>query len=176
MEQLLSVLQMRFEQHMYRHPGISWDDVVARLAKQGKALKTLQAMEDTGGEPDVIALNQETGQVLFADCAKATPAGRRSLCYDEAALASRKLNRPAGSAMGMARDIGAPMMDDAHYLMLQAVETVDEKTSSWIATPDDMRKLGGALFGDARYGRVFFYHNGAESYYAARGFRVYLWV
>lgn len=176
MEQLLAVLKSRFEQHMHRHPQLTWSMVEARLRQSPTALTGLSDMEETGGEPDVIALHADNGQVLYADCAKASPAGRRSLCYDEAALASRKLNKPQGSAMGMAARMGAVLMDEAHYRMLQAVETVDEKTSSWIATPEDMRKLGGALFGDARYGRVFFYHNGAESYYAARGFRVYLWV
>ncbi|MGE0329854.1 MAG: DUF4256 domain-containing protein [Ramlibacter sp.] len=168
---LLQTLKTRFDKHMARHKGIAWTDVQARIEGNAKALKTLQAMEDTGGEPDVIARDKATGAITFADCATESPTGRRSLCYDRAALDARKENKPAGNAMDMAADIGLELMDEAQYRALQTLGTFDAKTSSWIATPKDVRALGGALFGDWRYGRVFVYHNGVQSYYAARGFR-----
>lgn len=168
---LLQTLKTRFDKHMARHKGIAWTDVQARIEGNAKALKTLQAMEDTGGEPDVIARDKATGVITFADCAAESPAGRRSLCYDRAALDARKENKPAGAAMDMAADLGVEMMNEEQYRVLQTLGTFDAKTSSWIATPKDVRALGGALFCDWRYGRVFVYHNGVQSYYAARGFR-----
>lgn len=168
---LLQTLKTRFDKHMARHKGIAWTDVQARIEGNAKALKTLQAMEDTGGEPDVIAHDKTTDEITFADCAAESPTGRRSLCYDRAALDARKENKPAGNAMDMAADMGVEMMDEEQYRALQTLGTFDAKTSSWIATPQDVRALGGALFCDWRYGRVFVYHNGVQSYYAARGFR-----
>lgn len=168
---LLQTLKTRFDKHMARHKGMAWADVQARIEGNAKALKTLQAMEDTGGEPDVIARDKTTGEITFADCAAESPTGRRSLCYDRAALDARKENKPAGNAMDMAADIGVELLDETQYRALQTLGTFDAKTSSWIATPQDVRALGGALFCDWRYGRVFVYHNGVQSYYAARGFR-----
>lgn len=168
---LLQTLKARFDKNMVRHKGIAWADVQARIEGNAQALKTLQAMEDTGGEPDVIALDKATGEITLADCSAESPTGRRSLCYDRAALDARKENKPAGNVMDMAADIGLELMDEEQYRALQKLGTFDAKTSSWIATPKDVRALGGALFGDWRYGRVFVYHNGVQSYYAARGFR-----
>ncbi len=168
---LLDTLQARFTKHMARHKGVTWADVQARIEGNAKALKALQAMEASGGEPDVIAQDKKTGELSFADCAAESPAGRRSLCFDAAALKARKENKPAGSAMDMAAAIGVELMDEAQYRALQALGEFDLKTSSWIATPADVRALDGALFCDRRYGKVFTYHNGAQSYYAARGFR-----
>lgn len=168
---LLQTLKTRFDKHVARHEAIAWADVQARIEGNAKALKTLQAMEDTGGEPDVIARDKATGEVTFADCAAESPTGRRSLCYDRAALDARKENKPAGNATDMAADMGVELMDEAQYRALQTLGTFDAKTSSWIATPQDVRALGGALFCDWRYGKVFVYHNGVQSYYAARGFR-----
>ena len=168
---LLQTLKTRFDKHMGRHKGIAWADVQARIEGNAKALKTLQAMEDTGGEPDVIARDKATGEVTFADCSAESPTGRRSLCYDRAALDARKENKPAGNALDMAEDIRLELMNEEQYRALQTLGTFDAKTSSRIATPKDVRALGGALFCDWRYGRVFVYHNGVQSYYAARGFR-----
>ena len=167
----MDTLQARFTKHMARHKGVTWADVQARIEGNAKALKALQAMEASGGEPDVIAQDKKTGELSFADCAAESPAGRRSLCFDAAALKARKENKPAGSAMDMAAAIGVELMDEAQYRALQALGEFDLKTSSWIATPADVRALDGALFCDRRYGKVFTYHNGAQSYYAARGFR-----
>lgn len=168
---LISTLQYRFGKHMQRHPGLAWDAVLARLqASQGK-LAALQAMEDSGGEPDVIGQDGQSGVVTFCDCAAESPAGRRSLCFDDTALNARKENQPAGSALAMAAAMGVEMLTEEQYRQLQQLGEFDRKTSSWIATPDSTRKLGGALFGDRRYGQVFVYHNGAQSYYAGRGFR-----
>lgn len=168
---LLRTLQARFEKHPARHAGVSWADVEARIAKNKKALAVLQRMEDSGGEPDVIAYDATTGIVTFCDCTVESPVGRRSLCYDGAARTSRKENAPAGSAMEMAAEIGVELLDEAEYVALQQLGRFDMKTSSWLRTPEPLRALGGALFGDRRYERVFVYHNGAQSYYAARGFR-----
>ncbi len=168
---LLQTLKTRFDKQMVRHKAMVWAEVQARIEGNARALKTLQAMENTGGEPDVIGRDKATGEITFADCAAESPTGRRSLCYDRAALDARKENKPAGSAMDMAADMGVEVMDEAQYRALQALGTFDAKTSSWIATPKDVRALGGALFCDWRYGRVFVYHNGVQSYYAARGFR-----
>ncbi|MDN2709198.1 DUF4256 domain-containing protein [Janthinobacterium sp. SUN118] len=170
-DDLIRTLQTRFSQHMERHAGLAWDAVLARLNAAPASLTALQHMEDTGGEPDVIGHAGETGAVTFCDCSAESPAGRRSLCFDDAALAARKANKPAGSAAAMADAMGIALLTEAHYRQLQELGAFDQKTSSWIATPASVRKLGGALFCDRRYGQVFVYHNGAESYYAARGFR-----
>lgn len=170
-EGLLAVLKTRFEKHTARHKGLQWADVQTRLENRPDKLWTLQEMEDTGGEPDVIAHDKKTGEYVFCDCSAESPKGRRSVCYDRQALDSRKEHKPAHSALGMAAEMGIELLTEADYGQLQQLGEFDTKTSSWIATPADVRKLGGALFGDRRYGRVFTYHNGAESYYAARGFR-----
>jgi hypothetical protein len=168
-DRLLQTLQARFESNVQRHKGIAWKDVQARLAQDAAAWKALAAMEASGGEPDVIGA--EAGALLFCDCSPESPAGRRSLCYDGDALASRKENKPSGSAVEAAAAMGVALLTEEQYRKLQALGEFDLKTSSWIRTPDDVRALGGALFCDRRYGRVFVYHNGAPSYYAARGFR-----
>jgi hypothetical protein len=168
---LLQTLKTRFTAHMSRHEGIAWADVLARLEGQPASLRTLHEMESTGGEPDVIGLDPATGAYVFCDCAAETPSGRRSLCFDEDALEKRKENKPAGSATGVAAAMGVELLDEAQYRDLQRLGEFDLKTSSWIRTPEEVRALGGALFGDRRFGRVFVYHNGAQSYYAARGFR-----
>lgn len=168
---LLQVLEARFASHAARHPGIAWADVAARLTAQPAALKVLAAMEASGGEPDVIGRDDASGAYLFCDCSAETPDGRRSLCFDAAALKARKENKPQGSAVEMAASMGIELLTEQQYRALQQLGEFDLKTSSWIATPDDVRALGGALFCDRRYGRVFVYHNGAQSYYAARGFR-----
>jgi len=168
---LLPILQARFEKHAARHPGVAWSDVEARIGRNKKALATLQRMEDSGGEPDVIAFDPESKVVTFCDCAAESPSGRRSLCYDREARTSRKENAPAGSAMEMAHEIGVELLDEEEYRALQQLGRFDTKTSSWLKTPDAVRSLGGAIFGDRRYERIFVYHNGVQSYYAARGFR-----
>lgn len=168
---LLQTLKDRFEANMHRHKGIAWADVQARLESHPKAMESLAAMEASGGEPDVIGQDKKTGQVTFCDCAAESPAGRRSVCYDRAALDARKEHKPQGSAVEMAAEMGVELLTEEHYRALQGLGEFDAKTSSWIATPPDVRSLGGALFCDRRYGKVFVYHNGAQSYYAARGFR-----
>lgn len=170
-DDLIHTLQARFGRHMHRHPGWTWDSVLARLALHPASLAVLQQMEETGGEPDVIAHAGDKGAVTFCDCSTESPIGRRSLCFDAAALAARKANKPAGSAMAMAQAMGIELLTQAQYRQLQELEPFDRKTSSWIATPASIRALGGALFCDRRYEQVFVYHNGAESYYAGRGFR-----
>ena len=168
---LIRTLHTRFGKHMPRHPGLDWDAVLARLQASPGKRAALQAMEDSGGEPDVIGQAGRSGVVTFCDCAAESPVGRRSLCFDDAALNARKENKPAGSALAMAAALGVEMLTEEQYRQLQRLGEFDRKTSSWIATPDSIRKLGGALFGDRRYGQVFVYHNGAESYYAGRGLR-----
>ena len=168
---LLHTLKNRFDQHPDRHRGHAWDAVLARLDAAPAALGSLLQMEASGGEPDVIGYDEASGQYLFCDCSAESPSGRRSLCYDREALDARKENRPAGSAVERAREMGVALLDEAQYCQLQTLGTFDLRASSWIDTPEDVRNLGGALFGDHRYGRVFVYHNGAQSYYAARGFR-----
>lgn len=168
---LLATLEARFAQHQGRHEGIPWSHVQKRLAANPDALEALHAMESTGGEPDVIARDAKTGAVTFCDCAKETPQGRRSLCYDDEALDARKEHKPEGSAVATAVAMGIEMLTEAQYRELQELVACDEKTSSWVLTPGDVRERGGALFCDRRYGRVFVYHNGAQSYYAVRGFR-----
>lgn len=176
MDELIAVLQERFEKHKDRHPGLAWSVVQARLEVRKDKLKVLQEMESTGGEPDVIGHDQASGELTFCDCSAETPAGRRSLCFDGEALAARKENKPGGSAVAMAAAIGITMLSEEQYRALQALGEFDRKTSSWVQTPASVRKLGGALFCDRRYGQVFLYHNGAESYYAARGFRGFVMV
>lgn len=168
---LLRALQTRFENNMRRHAGIAWTDVQARLEARPAALSTLQSMESSGGEPDVIGHDIASGQFTFCDCCVESPAGRRSLCYDAEALDARKDNKPGGSAVQMAAAMGIELLTEQQYRGLQTLGDFDAKTSSWIATPPELRSLAGALFCDRRYGRVFVYHNGAQSYYAARGFR-----
>lgn len=170
-EELLQALQARFEQNMHRHSGIAWADVQAKLEENHNALRSLQEMETTGGEPDVIDEGKDSGHFLFCDCSPESPSGRRSTCYDEEARVSRKQHRPEASAVEMAAEMGIELLTEERYRKLQALGEFDTKTSSWIETPSDVRALGGALFCDRRYGRVFIYHNGAQSYYAARGFR-----
>jgi hypothetical protein len=170
-DQLLATLEARFAKHKQRHAGIAWADVSARLDGNAAALKSLQAMEASGGEPDVIGRDGKTGPFLFCDCAAESPTGRRSLCYDREALDARKEAKPSGSAVETAAAMGIELLDEAQYRALQALGEFDLKTSSWIATPPAVRALGGSLFCDRRYGQVFVYHNGAQSYYAARGFR-----
>ena len=170
-EELLETLRGRFEKNMSRHRGIGWPDVAKKLGSSTARLQSLSAMESTGGEPDVIGHDRRTGEFIFVDCSAESPKGRRSLCYDPDALESRKQNKPKGSAVGMAADMGIELLTEDEYRELQKLGEFDLKTSSWVATPADVRKLGGALFCDRRFGRVFVYHNGAESYYAARAFR-----
>ncbi len=173
---ILETLADRFEKNKDRHKGINWKDVVARLEKQSDKLNTLFLMEETGGEPDVVAIDKKTGEIVFYDCSAESPKERRSLCYDRAALDARKENKPKDSAMDMANALGGEMLTEEEYRYLQTLGKFDLKTSSWVKTPDNIRKLGGAIFCDRRYDTVFMYHNGAESYYAARGFRLSLRV
>ncbi len=170
-DSFLQVLKQRFDQHPARHPGIDWPDVQHRLKASADKLRSLHAMETSGGEPDVIGRDARTDEFLWCDCAAESPVGRRSLCYDRAGLESRKENRPENSAIDMAAAMGIEVLSEAQYRALQALGEFDTKTSSWLATPPAIRALGGALFGDRRYGQVFTYHNGAQSYYAVRGFR-----
>jgi len=169
--QLLRSLQSRFESNAHRHNGVAWEAVVARLEASPTALVSLGQMEASGGEPDVIGGAESTGRFTFCDCSRESPAGRRSLCYDREALNARKENKPEGSAVEMALAMGVELLTEEQYRTLQQFGEFDAKTSSWIATPRDVRSLGGALFCDRRYGKVFVYHNGVQSYYAARGFR-----
>lgn len=168
---LLSTLKTRFEKNMNRHKGLQWTDIQARLEAHTAKLWSLNEMETTEGEPDVIGYDQQTGAYVFCDCAPESPKGRRSICYDPAALESRKEHKPKHSAIGMAEEMGISVLSEEEYRSLQQLGRFDTKTSSWIETPYDIRERGGALFCDWRYGHVFTYHNGAESYYAARGFR-----
>jgi hypothetical protein len=168
---LLATLKTRFEKNMNRHAGLEWANVQAKLEAHPDKLWSLSIMEETGGEPDVIGHDDKTGEYLFYDCAPESPKGRRSLCYDRAAWESRKEFKPADNAMDVAASMGIELLDEAEYRALQTLGKFDLKTSSWVKTPDNIRKLGGAVFCDRRYDTVFWYHNGAESYYAARGFR-----
>jgi len=169
-EALLGALKVRFEQHMHRHPGVGWPDVLARLQAGPEKLRSLNEMERTGGEPDVIGLAKGGGYV-FCDCCTESPPGRRSVCYDRDGLDSRKEHKPENNAIDMAAAMGIAILTEQQYRELQTLGEFDTKTSSWVATPPGVRKLGGALFCDRRYGTVFVYHNGAQSYYASRGFR-----
>ena len=169
-DDLIEILKARFEKNLHRHKGIAWAAVQAKLERNPDALKPLHAMEASGGEPDVIG-DDKTGHITFCDCSAESPTGRRSLCYDKDALDSRKENKPQGSAVEMAAEMGIELLTEQQYRELQQLGEFDTKTSSWVRTPPDVRSLGGALFCDRRYGKVFLYHNGAQSYYAARGFR-----
>ncbi|MCC6213239.1 MAG: DUF4256 domain-containing protein [Polyangiaceae bacterium] len=168
---LLATLRARFDAYPGRHEGVAWSEVERRVAARSRALAALAAMEATGGEPDVIGRDAGTGAIVFCDCSAESPAGRRSLCYDAEALAARKEHRPKHSAVARAAELGVELLTEEAYRELQRLGEFDRKTSSWVHTPADVRALGGALFCDRRFGRVFVYHNGAESYYAARGFR-----
>jgi hypothetical protein len=172
-EELLNVLKARFEKNRNRHEGLDWAKVQAKLDadSSGAKLWSLDEMERTGGEPDVVGYDKKTGEYIFYDCSAESPKGRRSICYDHEALESRKEHKPENSAIGMATDMGIEILTEEQYRALQQLGKFDTKTSSWIKTPADIRKLGGAIFADYRYGKVFVYHNGAESYYGARGFR-----
>jgi hypothetical protein len=175
-EELLKTLKERFNNHNHRHPGLEWNQVQARLEAHPAKLASLHAMENTGGEPDVVELDPSAGEYIFCDCSPESPQGRRSLCYDREALESRKKNKPRGSALGMAAAMGIELLTEEQYRVLQELGEFDTKTSSWVKTPSAIRELGGALFCDRRYNHIFVYHNGAESYYAARGFRGFLKV
>jgi len=175
-EQLLRALKARFEKNMNRHQGLEWAAIQAKLEDNTEKLWSLNEMERTGGEPDVVGLDKKTGEYIFYDCAAESPKGRRSLCYDREALDSRKENKPKDSAIEVATAMGAELLTEEQYRELQKLGKFDAKTSSWAKTPSNIRKLGGALFCDRRFDTVFVYHNGAESYYAARGFRGWLRV
>ena len=168
---LLDTLRKRFERNMVRHKGIEWDKVEARLKASGGKLRALAEMEKTGGEPDVVGHDEKTGEFIFADCSDESPKGRRSICYDRKALDARKEHKPRTSAVQMAEEMGIDLLTEEEYGNLQMLGEFDRKTSSWLKTPPDIRALGGAIAGERRYGRVFTGHNGAQSYYAARGFR-----
>ncbi|MFH7820004.1 DUF4256 domain-containing protein [Neobacillus thermocopriae] len=170
-EELLKVLKARFEKNMHRHEGLAWEKVQAKLDAKPEKLWSLHEMERTGGEPDVVGYDQNSNEFIFYDCSAESPSGRRSVCYDREALESRKKHKPENSAMDMAASMGIEILTEEQYRELQKLESFDKKTSSWVKTPDKIRKLGGAIFCDRRYDTVFVYHNGAESYYAARGFR-----
>jgi hypothetical protein len=170
-EELLETLQVRFEKYMERHKGLEWAKVQAKLEAHPEKLSSLNVMESTGGEPDVVGYDKTTGEYIFYDCSAESPIGRRSLCYDREALESRKQNKPENSALDMVTAMGIELLTEEQYRELQKLGNFDTKTSSWVKTPADIRELGGAIFCDRRYDHVFMYHNGAESYYAARGFR-----
>ena len=170
-EELLTALKGRFEKNMNRHRGVVWAEVQAKLEVDTEKLWSISEMERTRGEPDVVGYDKKTGEYVFYDCSEETPKGRRSLCYDREALEARKENKPEGSAIDMAAAMGIEILTEEQYRELQTLGEFDAKTSSWVKTPSDIRRLGGALFCDRRYGHVFLFHNGADSYYAARGFR-----
>ncbi|HZI88942.1 MAG TPA: DUF4256 domain-containing protein [Candidatus Polarisedimenticolia bacterium] len=171
LKELLEILKARFEKNRNRHQGLAWAEVQAKLERNAEALRSLHEMERTGGEPDVIGHDKKTGEYIFYDCSAESPKGRRSLCYDREALNARKENKPKGTAQDMAAAMGVELLTEEEYRALQKIAPFDTKTSSWIQTPSEIRKLGGALFCDRRFDHVFVYHNGADSYYAARGFR-----
>lgn len=168
-DELFKILKIRFEKNMNRHDGLLWSEVQTKLEAKPEKLWTINEMEETEGEPDVVGFSD--GEYIFFDCSKETPKGRRSFCYDEEALESRKEHKPKNSAKGHAEEIGVELITEEEYYKLQSLGTFDTKTSTWLNTPADVRKLGGAIFGDYRFGRVFIYHNGAESYYGARAYR-----
>jgi hypothetical protein len=173
-KEFLQVLELRFIENQHRHHGIAWKDIETLLISQPNTLSILEKMENTGGEPDLVILDSFSSELLYIDCAKESPSGRRSLCFDQIALNSRKENKPQGSAQDLAIEIGIELLSEKQYRDLQKLGEFDTKTSSWIKTPDAIRKKGGALFCDRRYGEVFVYHNGAESYYSGRGFRGFI--
>lgn len=175
-EELIGVIKERFEKNMHRHEGFEWVKVKEKLDANSEKLWSLHEMERTGGEPDVVGYDKEKNEYIFYDCSAETPKGRRSVCYDREALEKRKKHKPENNAMDMAADMGIELLTEEQYRKLQKLDTFDQKTSSWVQTPSDIRKLGGALFCDYRYGHVFLYHNGADSYYSARGFRGLLTV
>ncbi len=168
-EELLTILKTRFEKNPTRHPGLDWEVIQAKLEANPEKLWSLEEMERTGGEPDVVG--EENGEYIFMDCAAESPIGRRSLCYDRAGWESRKDFRPENTAIDLAAEMGIELLTEAQYRELQKLGSFDAKTSSWLKTPAEIRKLGGAIFGDFRFGKVFIYHNGAQSYYGGRGFR-----
>jgi len=170
-DELLKILKTRFEKNMNRHKGLEWTKVKVRLEATNEKLRSLHEMEKTGGEPDVVGQDKKTGEYIFYDCSAETPKGRRSFCYDREALDSRKEHKPANSAIDMAAEMGIELLSEEQYRELQILGNFDAKTSSWVQTPEKIRKLGGALFCDRRYDTVFVYHNGADSYFGARGFR-----
>ena len=168
---LLKTLETRFNENMHRHENLKWENVQQKLETQPKKLETLQKMEASGGEPDVVGFDEKSVEFLFFDCSTESPKERRSYCYDKEALDKRKENKPKNNALDVAKDLGIELLSEEDYRFLQTLGNFDMKTSSWLKTPEKIRKLGGAIFGDFRYATVFIYHNGAESYYAARGFR-----
>lgn len=168
---LINLLKDRFEKNMNRHKGLGWSKILSKLETNKDKLWSLNEMERTGGEPDVVGFNKKTGEIIFYDCSGESPAGRRSLCYDGEALKKRKEYKPKNSAMEMAAEMGIEILSEEEYHELQKLGNFDTKTSSWLKAPAEIRKFGGAIFGDYRFGRVFIYHNGAESYYGGRGFR-----
>ncbi|NUY79835.1 DUF4256 domain-containing protein [Flavobacterium sp. MAH-1] len=170
-KEFIEMLQTRFEKNIARHKGLEWAEIQRRLESDTKKLWALFQMEQTEGEPDVIGIDEKTNEFLFVDCCAESPKGRRSICYDQAALEARKEHKPANSAMNLAKSMGVEILTEEEYRLLQQLGKFDLKTSSWVKTPDNIRKLGGAVFCDRRYDTVFLYHNGADSYYAARGFR-----
>ena len=170
-DELLNVLRSRFENNSKRHEGLDWEKISEKLKNDGDKLWSLDKMEESGGEPDVIGYDEKTGEYIFCDCSTESPKDRRSFCYDLVALESRKANKPEGSVAELASEMGIELLSEEQYHQLQELGNFDLKTSSWLKTPSNIRKLGGAIFGDRRFGRVFIYHNGADSYYAARGFR-----
>jgi hypothetical protein len=175
-QELLQILKERFEKNKSRHKNIQWDKVLTKLENQTAKMWSLYEMEKSGGEPDLVAYDKKTNEYIFFDCSVESPVGRRSVCYDQKALQARKEHKPKNSAMKMAEDMGVELLSEEQYRELQAIGQFDGKTSSWLKTPEKIRKLGGAIFGDLRYATVFVYHNGAESYYAGRGFRTWLKV
>lgn len=175
-QELLATLSTRFKEFAHRHQDISWSELERRLLANSDKLVVLQRMERSGGEPDVIGQDSSSGEYIFVDCSKESPAGRRSMCYDRKALETRKSHKPANTVMDMIGEIGSGLLSEQQYLLLQELGEFDTKTSSWITTPTSVRKKGGALFCDRRYGQVFTYHNGADSYYAARGFRTFIHI
>ncbi|MGN6566666.1 MAG: DUF4256 domain-containing protein [Flavipsychrobacter sp.] len=175
-EALLNILKERFQKNMARHKGIEWAKVHARLEANAEKLWSLNEMEQSGGEPDVVGMDKKSGAYIFYDCSAESPKERRNVCYDQEALDARKQYKPANSAVKMAADMGIELLTEEEYRGLQQLGKFDQKSSSWVKTPDEIRKMGGALFCDRRYNAVFLYHNGAESYYAARGFRGSMWV
>ncbi|KAA0546849.1 DUF4256 domain-containing protein [Bacillus sp. BGMRC 2118] len=170
-EKLIDVLRVRFEKNMHRHSDLDWDNVQSRLEANTEKLWSLHEMERTGGEPDVVGCDKETGEYIYYDCSPESPLGRRSVCYDREALESRKKHKPENSAIEMATEMGIEILTEEQYRELQQLDELDKKTSSWVHTPVNIRKLGGAIFCDRRYNTIFMYHNGADSYYASRGFR-----
>lgn len=170
-EELLAALKARFDNNMHRHSGLDWAAVQARLAESPDKLWSLHEMEKTGGEPDVVGQDKNSGEIVFYDCVPESPEERRALCYDREGLESRKANKPEGDAVSMAAEMGVELLTEKQYVVLQELGEFDTKTSSWLKTPPAVRDLGGAIFGDRRYDRVFIYHNGAQSYYSSRGFR-----